>query len=860
MATRRVWIVGVLAIGMWVQGVLAGTPVRVGVYENSPKVATTTHGQAEGIFIDVLEAVAKKHDWTITYVPGTWAQGLERLKKGEIDLMPDVAYTPERAQSFAFHQEPVLASWNQVYTRAGVPVRSLLDMQGLRVAVLRGSVQQGQFIQMTESFSLSTRLQEYDDFDAAFSAVAQGGADAVVTNRFFGVRNANRYGLQDTAIIFAPSKLYFASPAQGREALLTALDTELRVLKSQSNSVYYQSLRRWAVDEVRAATPSWLWPAAISASLALALSTIAAVWLRRRVKQQTQALRQRQAQTESVNRVLRSIARHRGLQQVLDESLSGLIGLGFDGGVLCLQNESGTGLRVGARSQRAGDSACEGRVCAMGCMVSNDLLEKGQMVAVRSAHEVRELTGCTHLEDPKANWYCYFVLQLPQGSAGVLCLYAHAPAAPEPALVQTVSDLCAAVAMAMDNARLYEQVQQHAQELERRVALRTAELSNLSELLQALIDHIGDPIFYKGPDLRYLGCNAAYERTFGVQSSAFIGRTVLELDYLPQADREAYQAEDAQVLERASTVRREARIPFADGKLHDTLYSVTGFRTSQGGGVVGVITDITPLKDVQAALEQARFAAESADRTKSAFLATMSHELRTPLNSIIGFTGIVLQGLAGPLNDEQSKQLGMVRDSARHLLALINDVLDISKIEAGELRVDRAPFAIAPSLQRVIGMAHTLAERKGLSLALDVVPGLDTMVGDARRFEQVLLNLVGNAIKFSEKGQVRVRAQPVREAGVDCVRIQVHDQGMGIRAEDLATLFTPFRQIDSALSRQHEGSGLGLAICRRLCTLMGGHIGVESVWEQGSVFTVTLPLQAPEPSASLEGTAQGALA
>lgn len=860
MATRQALAWGVLTGWMLVQGVWAGTPVRVGVYENSPKVATTASGRAEGIFVDVLEAVAKKQDWDITYVPGTWAQGLERLKKGEIDLMPDVAYTAERAQLFAFPQEPVLASWNQVYTRAGVPVRSLLDMQGLRVAVLRGSVQQGQFTQMTESFSLSTRLQEYDDFDAAFAAVAAGAADAVVTNRFFGVRNASRYGLQDTAIIFAPSKLFFASPRQGREDLLAALDVELRTLKGQSNSVYYQSLRRWAVDEVRAATPSWLWPAAISAALALALSTVAALWLRRRVREQTNALHQRQDQTEAVNRVLRAIARHRGLQEVLDESLSGLIGLGFDGGVLCLQNEAGPGLRVGARSQRASDSTCEGRVCAMGCMASNDMLVKGQMVAVRSAQEVRDITGCSHLDDPHANWYCYFVLQLPQGSAGVLCLYARSQQAPDAALVQTVSDLCGAVAMAMDNARLYEQAQHHAQELEHRVAQRTAELSNLSELLQALIDHIGDPIFYKGPDLRYLGCNAAYERTFGVQRSKFIGRTVLELDYLPRSDRDAYQAEDAQVLERASTVRREARIPFADGQVHDTLYSVTGFRTSQGGGVVGVITDITPLKAVQAALEKARFAAESADRTKSAFLATMSHELRTPLNSIIGFTGIVLQGLAGPLNEEQSKQLGMVRDSARHLLALINDVLDISKIEAGELRVDRAPFAIATSLQRVIGMAHTLAERKGLTLALDLAAGLDSMVSDARRFEQVILNLIGNAIKFSEKGRVRVYAQPVREAGLDCLRVQVHDQGMGIRAEDLATLFTPFRQIDSALSRQHEGTGLGLAICRRLCTLMGGHIGVESVWGQGSVFTVTLPLQAPEPAATPQGNDQGALA
>lgn len=146
-------LLGLLCIGfLGGHAAQAGTPVRVGVYQNSPKVALSDSGRAEGIFIDVLEAVARKNDWDITYVPGTWAEGLERLKNGHIDLMPDVAYTPERAQLYAFHQEPVLASWNQVYTRAATPVRSLLDLQGLRVAVLRGSVQQGQFTQMTESF------------------------------------------------------------------------------------------------------------------------------------------------------------------------------------------------------------------------------------------------------------------------------------------------------------------------------------------------------------------------------------------------------------------------------------------------------------------------------------------------------------------------------------------------------------------------------------------------------------------------------------------------------------------------------------------------------------------------------------
>jgi two-component system, sensor histidine kinase and response regulator len=247
-------------------------------------------------------------------------------------------------------------------------------------------------------------------------------------------------------------------------------------------------------------------------------------------------------------------------------------------------------------------------------------------------------------------------------------------------------------------------------------------------------------------------------------------------------------------------------------------------------------------------LRQAKDAAESADRLKSAFLATMSHELRTPLNSIIGFTGIVLQGLAGPLTDEQAMQLGMVRDSSRHLLALINDVLDLSKIEAGQLTVAAKPFDLAASIRKVSAMVRTMAQEKGLELSVHVADGVGAMIGDVRRVEQILLNLLGNAIKFTEVGSVKLELAPVNDfvrGGVPAgpaVRLTVADTGIGIKPEDLALLFRPFRQVESDLSRRHEGTGLGLAICKKLIELMGGTIEVESIWQRGSVLTVILPL------------------
>lgn len=235
--------------------------------------------------------------------------------------------------------------------------------------------------------------------------------------------------------------------------------------------------------------------------------------------------------------------------------------------------------------------------------------------------------------------------------------------------------------------------------------------------------------------------------------------------------------------------------------------------------------------------------AESADRTKSMFLATMSHELRTPLNSILGFSGIVAQGMAGPVNEEQTKQLGMVRASARHLLDLINDVLDISKIEAGELDVHLATFDVVKSLRKVVDLMAPAANAKSLSLELVCEPSEVQVISDRRRFEQVMLNLVNNAVKFTHAGGVKITVEPENGA-TPFVHIRVKDSGVGIRPEDLESLFQPFRQIRDGISDTHEGgTGLGLAICKRLAELMGAQIDVQSEWGQGSIFTLTLPVR-----------------
>lgn len=225
------------------------------------------------------------------------------------------------------------------------------------------------------------------------------------------------------------------------------------------------------------------------------------------------------------------------------------------------------------------------------------------------------------------------------------------------------------------------------------------------------------------------------------------------------------------------------------------------------------------------------------DRLKSLFLASMSHELRTPLNSILGFTGLLLMGMSGPLTGEQSKQLAMVQSSASHLLGLINEILDISKIESGRVDLDIGSFSVAELVGETVKAVSPLAEGKGLVLDARI-EGQPVLVSDRRRVKQVLVNLLGNAIKFSDQGTVRVEAR----AAAGELTVSVIDQGIGIRPEDLDKLFHAFGQIDMSSTKQYEGTGLGLYLCKKILDLIHGTISVASEYGRGSAFTFVLPL------------------
>ena len=218
----------------------------------------------------------------------------------------------------------------------------------------------------------------------------------------------------------------------------------------------------------------------------------------------------------------------------------------------------------------------------------------------------------------------------------------------------------------------------------------------------------------------------------------------------------------------------------------------------------------------------------------------MSHELRTPLNAILGFTGTLLMKLPGPLTPDQDKQLRTVQSSARHLLSLINDLLDLAKIESGKVELNLEAVACQSVVQEVATSLRPAAEGRGLDFDAVVSPPELAVRADRRALSQILLNLTSNAIKFTEKGQVSLRVVRRPEAGRTVIEFRVSDTGVGIRPEDQTRLFQAFRQVDAPRKQRQEGTGLGLHLSRKLAELLGGQITLQSEYGKGSTFTLVL--------------------
>lgn len=395
--------------------------------------------------------------------------------------------------------------------------------------------------------------------------------------------------------------------------------------------------------------------------------------------------------------------------------------------------------------------------------------------------------------------------------------------------------------------------------------LKNAQINELNEILSSIIDNLPIMLFLKdAKTLEYVNWNRAAEQVIGYSKEEMLGKSDYdfwkpeEAEFFVEVDRKVIESGELKEIpqEPVSTryqgerILRTKKIPVYDRKgqpiyllgisedITDTLKAEQELCEYRDHLEELVKERTANLELAYKDLEIARDEAIRATNIKSEFLANMSHELRTPLNSILGFTGVVKEGIAGDLNEEQKKQLNIAYESAEHLLMLINDILDISKIEAGKIELTKEEFDCIALINEVVNSLKPLGKQKNLQLQIDIEPDVLLICSDKGKLKQVLINLISNAYKFTQQGMVRITCRSTEKE----VFIEVEDTGEGIEKKNFEKIFEPFKQVDGSNVRVHQGTGLGLAISRKFIKIMGGTISVDSTVGKGTRFTVCLPL------------------
>jgi two-component system sensor histidine kinase/response regulator len=357
-------------------------------------------------------------------------------------------------------------------------------------------------------------------------------------------------------------------------------------------------------------------------------------------------------------------------------------------------------------------------------------------------------------------------------------------------------------------------------------------------LLRTLMDNLPDRIYFKDEKSRFLRNSRAHLTRFGLTDpNDAIGKSDFDF-FSDEHARQAYDDEQ-QLIRTGETVTKEEKETWPDGSVTWALSTKMPLRDESGRiiGTFGISHDITDRKRAEEVMREAKEAAEEASRAKSQFLASMSHELRTPLNSVIGFANILLKNRAGNLGPAELNFLDRILANGKHLLQLINEILDLSKIEARKVEVHRAPVQLSDLVSDTVAQQESLVRDKPVKLRVEIPSQVQPIMADGDKLKQVIINLIGNALKFTDQGSVTVRVVTDSRTHMP-VRIDVEDTGIGIPEDKQGLIFQAFQQAEAGTARKYGGTGLGLTISQALCQLMGYRIEVKSEVGKGSTFSV----------------------
>ena len=767
--------------------------IRVGAYENRPKIYTDESGNLVGLFPDVLNYIAHKEGWRLKYVHGTWSQCLARLKKNEIDILVDVAFSEERARDYRFSHETFLVNWAAVYTGRKQAIESLIDLSGKKIAVMQGSIHtegHGGIKALARQFDVYCTFVEVESYKEVFELLSNNEVDAGIVNRIFGSLFSKNYDIRKTSIIFNPRHLKFAFPKGSAlaPALIERIDHNLYELKKDPESIYNKALYvhlSGLPRELLFSKPAL----ADQPRKPISLTMAEEAWIRAHP-----VVRLGVDPEFSPFEYITPKGLYSGIASEYVKLLNQRLGLNMQ-------------ITRNLTWKKAVEKAKTREIDVLPCVgitqerkrffnFTQSYINFHRVLITRTENPF--LTGLGDIEDMQV------AVQQNSSHEG----YLRENTKIEPLLYETLQKAL----LAVSNGQAQVFVGNIASST---YWIRKLNLTNLK---------VAAPVSSETQSLHF-AVRDDWPELIGILNKG-----------LASISRK----------EEIDIRKRWINIEYKPGIAPRLVWRYL----LQIAGVALVILLVILCwnyrlkREIQKriAIEKKLFKAnqnlKKLDQLKNMFVASMSHELRTPLNSIIGFTGIILQGMTGPLNDKQQDHLGRVYDSAKHLLALITDVIDISKIEAGRIDVFTEDINLSEIVDEAVINIKPQLKAKNLELKISVPKDLQ-MHTDRKRLLQCIINYLSNAVKFTEVGSITISADKVG----DKVEILVTDTGIGISQPDQLKLFKAFERLDSHLRVKAGGTGLGLYLTRKLAAeILDGEILVRSRQGKGSTFGLRVPI------------------
>jgi len=903
-------------------GMAADDVLRVATFDNPPKLWTDESGAAQGFFPEVLSAIGESEGLRFDYVPCGWERCLALLKAGGVDVLPGIAHTPETDRVLRFGNQAVLQSWSHLYVRPELDgrIQEVMHLSGLRVAVQRSSSLAGALDDLAAEGAANMQILELDSHSAVFDAVAQGRVDGGLADRFYGDKNAERFGLIAAHPVLFPVTLHFAYAPELDDAIVARIDQRLAALKRDPRSAYHRAKADWLIPVPQGGIRPWQIGVLSGVAVALILTVLANVTLSRALRAQATALRAQRSRLRALfdhapvelylkdndGRYVEINRRFEELFDVKNDEIVGLLPMDIHDPELAAETHAHDMAVLASGEAQIIETVAEtqdGRkiLHTIKFPVYDDAREiSGLGAVVIDLTEEHEARGRAEQAEGRLR---EAIDALPSGFAAfdsedrmVTCNHAFRTiydAAGETIVEGMTFEEILRVGI---EARQYpEAIGREGAFIAERLALRHGVGGESEQQLAGdrwlkvfdrptsdggMVSIRVDITATKRQQRALEGARQRAEaaaRKLGEQTRKLeqvvrisgIGGWELDLDlhelswdsitkrihevplhYTPHVE-EALGFFAPGSREQLREALRDAQDTLAPFDLELELVTAKGQRlwvrmlaqpVVEAGKVrriTGVMHDVTDQRSREQAIEQARLEAEKANVAKSQFLANMSHEIRTPMN---GVTGMLALLLGSELTPSQRKQAETAHASASGLMRVLNDILDYSKLEANEMQIEEIEFDPQEVIGEVTAMLGLRAAEKGIELSSEVAPTVPPMlVGDPTRLRQVLVNLVGNAIKFTERGGVSVRL------AVDTERLlfEVEDTGYGIAPGAIKTLFTRFAQAHGPELRETGGTGLGLAISKQLVEAMDGRIGVDSELARGSRFWFWVPLRLP---------------